>query len=234
MALGGVILIFRAFLFIGLCLSSVIIIAVSAHLINFTESFFGNIYYNFSALSLATGLLTLLSLPAITVIDRTRKGAYTSMIAVEIGWLGFLWVMWLASAATTANATGGTLDCSLVVSRFSTACHEIQVTEAFDFINFIFLTGYVGLLLIAAIIAHGKGNTAIWTSAVKDTDFDAAGVPQHTTEAHNDKMSAPAFVANPLPGQGVPIAQPQYPPAHVGHVTPTGSPAPAMSPYPQV
>lgn len=64
-------------------------------------------------------------------IDRSRKGAFTSMIAVEIGWLGrslfvsqeilpdifligFLWIMWLASAATTANTIGGTLTCDYV------------------------------------------------------------------------------------------------------------------------
>lgn len=102
-------------------------------------------------------------------------------------------------------------------------------------INRVFaVTGYVGLLVVASIIAQGKGNTAVWTSAVKDTDFDAAGVPQHAADVHNDKFAAPGFVANPLPGQGMPVGQQQYPPAQVGHVTPTGTPAPAMSPYPQV
>jgi hypothetical protein len=86
-------------------LFSVIVIILGGLLTNFSDTFLGG-FFNYAALGIATGLLTLLTLPAMFVyrtisevlfpltlhesrlaLSRVRKGAFTSMIAVEIGWI---------------------------------------------------------------------------------------------------------------------------------------------------
>ena len=56
----------RLGVFGGVCVLSLIVFALSAHIISYTSSFRGY-YYTFTALSLATAILTLLSLPALYV-----------------------------------------------------------------------------------------------------------------------------------------------------------------------
>ena len=51
------------------CLFSIIILCLSAHLIAYTNSFRRGAYYGFSALALATSILSLLSLPALYVFS---------------------------------------------------------------------------------------------------------------------------------------------------------------------
>ena len=85
-------------------LFALIVIILSGLVTNFSDSFLGG-FFNFAALGIATGLLTLLTLPAMFVassiffsrdfltlneprlaLSMVRKGAFTSMIALEIGW----------------------------------------------------------------------------------------------------------------------------------------------------
>jgi hypothetical protein len=84
-------------------LFALIVIILAALVTSYTGNFGG--FYNFAALGIATGVLTLVTLPAMFVpffffslqvfltlhesrlcISRVRKGAFTSMIALEIGW----------------------------------------------------------------------------------------------------------------------------------------------------
>ena len=37
------------------------------------------------------------------VIDILRRGAFTSLVIVEIGWLSVLWILWLATGAYAAD-----------------------------------------------------------------------------------------------------------------------------------
>ncbi|KAF8284478.1 hypothetical protein DL93DRAFT_2146915 [Clavulina sp. PMI_390] len=109
------------------------------------------------------------------VIDIIRKGSVTSMIAIELGWLGFLWIMWLATAADTAsNKTCsnsvvsylGSLD-----STISSLCSQFRAAEAFSFLTWLLLMGYWALLMIFSVMAHSSGNQNIWTTAVSDAGF---------------------------------------------------------------
>jgi hypothetical protein len=122
---------------------SFIVIILGALITHYTVNFFG-FFYDYAALGIATGLLTILTLPGMFVqrtisglcyfltlhkcrlaLSMIRKGAITSMIAVEIGWvckyqpsifnvlhwcviifwpkLGFLWIMWIAVGGNTAG-----------------------------------------------------------------------------------------------------------------------------------
>lgn len=119
--------------------AAVIVLALCAHVTNTTVTLF-QAYFVFAALGIATSLLAFLSLPVMYVsvfpspmsnylnirtfrliVDNIRKGAVTSMIVVEISWLGerhrlihklgadkflrgLLWVLFLSTAATASQA----------------------------------------------------------------------------------------------------------------------------------
>jgi len=119
----------------------------------------------FAGLSLATGLFTILSLPPLLFISLTRKGAVANYVATEIAWLWFLWIMWIASAGSTA---------AIGVSGSGGLVSEVQVIEAFGFINWLALMFYTTALLVLAIIAHLKGSGGVWTAGAAEFDFNGA------------------------------------------------------------
>ncbi|KAF5388246.1 hypothetical protein D9615_000024 [Tricholomella constricta] len=197
---------------------SLIVLALSAHLINTTTTFYGG-YFSFSALGVATAVLTMLTLPVMLAVDNMRKGAFTSMIIVELAWLGFLWVLWLSSAATASQVSlfvfGGPT-CGSRSSRLSTACREASAIQAFSYLNWFILFGYIGTLLAFSIMAATRGYKRVWFQSVKDTEFNAPPVP-----------TAP--VVQPIQTQ-------QYAPTNTGvtqQAYPPGSPAPGWTGQPQ-
>lgn len=135
------------------CLFSVIIFCLSAHIISVTNSYRRGAYYQFTAVSLATAIMSLLSLPGLCVfstssdaytpelivdfrwvnrffISANRRGALPSFVMVEIAWLSFLAVMWVASAGTTVGT--GVNYCTV-----GGICSEAQAIEAFGFLNWL-------------------------------------------------------------------------------------------------
>ncbi|KAG2014126.1 hypothetical protein CC2G_010969 [Coprinopsis cinerea AmutBmut pab1-1] len=203
----------RMILFGVVTLLSVIVFALSAHIIDYTRGY--GFYWNFAALSLATGILTFLTLPVMYWLSVTRTGAFTSFIVVEVAWLWFLWIMWIASAGSTAavvhpSAHGG-------------LASEAQAVQAFGFLNWIFLMVYTTTLFVLAIVSHVKGTSAVWTSSVREFDFNTAvnktAVPP-VAEGANPGL-APQFEKQPELAQQQP-QQAGYPPQQVP-VTPQQS-----------
>jgi len=64
---------------------SFIVLILAAMIINFTITEIG-IYYTFSSLGITTSILTLLTLPVMLLYSANRKGAFTSMISVDVAW----------------------------------------------------------------------------------------------------------------------------------------------------
>ncbi|RDX47605.1 hypothetical protein OH76DRAFT_721542 [Lentinus brumalis] len=140
----------------------IVVASLSAHLIAYVEENFGG-YYAFAALGVATGGLTMLSLPVILIIDLLRKGAFTSLVVVELSWLGILWVLWLATAALTVDSTSAVFStCDFILNQL---CHETQAIEAFSFLAWIALLAYTILLLIVALVNASRG-APMWKSTV--------------------------------------------------------------------
>ncbi|TFK43037.1 hypothetical protein BDQ12DRAFT_162569 [Crucibulum laeve] len=206
---------------------SLIVLALCAHLLSFTNKFLGaGTYFTFSALGLATALLSLLTLPVMIFIDFKRNGAFTSLIAVELGWLGFLWVMWLATAGTTASSNAPGTSCSnFIISEVKTACSELQAVEAFAFLSWIALFFYFISLLVFSAVASSKGNGRVWFGTVKETDFNADSVHNHGEKAGVSVNQVPMTVTPAAQYTG----QPQYPPQQG-----LGQPAQVHPSYPQV
>ncbi|KAI0092448.1 hypothetical protein BDY19DRAFT_484327 [Irpex rosettiformis] len=184
---------------------SIIELALSAHSLSATNSF--GFYFTYDAFALAVSLLSLLTIPAMFVIDLLRRGAFTSLILVELIWLGILWVLWLASAADSASATSGA-DCNLndfffIPSWFSTVCNETKAVTAFGWLTWAALTGYLVDLLVVSINAHNSGKP-IWKSSVRDASSNNA----------NSNLGMSSETKAPVSQQQhqVPVLQQTYPP----------------------
>jgi hypothetical protein len=198
---------------------AVIVFPLAAHIIHLTTSVGrGGFYYDFAALGLAVAILTLLTFPAMLFISFNRKGALTSYIGVEVGWLSLMWILWLATGASVA-------DVPFINSVRGGAASEAQTIEAFGFLAWILLMAYSVTLLIFAVIAHGKGHSEVWTSGVREFDFAASGPAGTGSYEQKDQY----------PPQGVPtqayntqpLVVPQQP-QFSGHTQPPSSPAPVI------
>jgi len=145
---------------------SVIVMALAAALINTTEA--EGFYFIFSALALAISLLSLLTICPMLVLDHIRTGFATSRIIVELIVLSVLSILWLGTAADTASYNSFAVDCSS-----DNSCGEIQAIEAFSFLNWIILMGYCITLLVFSVIHGRRGNSRVWHSSVKETNFSS-------------------------------------------------------------
>ncbi|KAI9512711.1 hypothetical protein F5148DRAFT_973099, partial [Russula earlei] len=159
---------------------SFIVICVSADVVSLTNPVF---YYNFSAFSLSTGLLTArycqpnVRQNFLYVIGSFRQGSVLSYLVVEIGWLTVLWIFWLASGSYAAwtddqifAADPTQASCNFGIfgdGAASQLCHEIKAIMAFSFLLWLLLMGYTILLLVLGIRAQDGGHPP-WKTSVRD------------------------------------------------------------------
>jgi len=208
----------RIVVFVAAILFSLIVIALSANIIALTEPLF---YYKFSALSLSTGLLTILTLIPMFIIDMACQGSFFSYIVVEISWLSVLWILWLSSGSYAVWTDVQIIDnfpdelsCSfqfLGDAGDVRGCEEIKTIWACSFFLCILLMAYTITLLVLAIRAQGRGNPA-WTTGVRASDgvlFYSVGKGMG-----GGGLIQPALVAIPVsqpqPQQYIVYANPQY------------------------
>ncbi|KZV75117.1 hypothetical protein PENSPDRAFT_547321, partial [Peniophora sp. CONT] len=131
---------------------SVIVLGLSADALSITTTYEAS-YFIWDALAVAVSVITICSIVAMLVIDFLRRGAFTSLVIVEIGWLSVLWILWLATGAYAADINQfvfGTSSCSdynTITSRF---CSEWAAVEAFSFLTWILLLAYTITLVFFA------------------------------------------------------------------------------------
>jgi len=198
-------------------------LALGSAITNWTSTNFFGSYFSFAALGIATGILTFLTLPVLLFLSIKRQNAITSMVAIELGWTWFLWIMWLSTAGSAASVFWITDCTNHFDSEAETICREVQAFTAFGFLTWIILFAYNILLMVLVIRQHMRGNTSVWTVYIMEVDFAASG---------------------PLSGSGIeskasPSFAPQYPPTQVDAVNYAGPPVmtpqpTTTSPYPQV
>jgi hypothetical protein len=153
-----------------------------------------------AGLAIATSVFTLISLPILLFLGFKRDGAVPSYIIIELGWSFFLMILWLAVGAESAaeapgldligtnynvvydpnNPEGATVTYSC--GRF---CSEAKAVEAFGFLNWLMLLGYLGILSFHAVKAHQAGHTRVWYSSAKQLESGqippahTGGLPMH-------------------------------------------------------
>ncbi|KAJ7646139.1 hypothetical protein B0H17DRAFT_1098221 [Mycena rosella] len=156
---------------------AVIVLGLSAALTSTTETILDG-FFEFAALAIATASLTLITLPIMIILEYMRPGqAFTSMIVVELSWLSILWVLWLATAADSAQAGQLTFisGCGYIDSTVESACRETSAIQAFSFLNWIILMAYTVLILVLSIIASARKHTGVWRASVADAPFFTPG-----------------------------------------------------------
>jgi len=202
-------------------------LALGAAITNLT-TVASHVFFSFSALAIATAILTIVTLPVMLFLSRSRKGAFTSLVAIEVGWTGFLWIMWLAVGADTASALPF-FDCEFDV----VFCPEMEALTAFGFLAWMLLLAYNITLLVLVFRQQSRGNSGVWTGYMLETDFSAPGPSSsgYPSESKVNNYNMGNFSPQYPPVQA-PIQQGGYVPGLAN--IPQHTAAPTMSSYPQV
>jgi hypothetical protein len=158
----------RLVVFTATLVFAVIVLALSAHLTSLTAP----VVFDFEGLGIAVGVLSLITMPVMIGVDFARRGAFTSMVLVELIWTFILWVLWIATAALAAEESqisfgDFSASCNFENTIVAGECHELAAIEAFSFLAWLLLMGYNITLLVFAIMGASRGNRT-WTSSVGD------------------------------------------------------------------
>ncbi|KAA1466068.1 hypothetical protein DENSPDRAFT_876220 [Dentipellis sp. KUC8613] len=175
----GLFILARVVVFAVSLLFSVIVLGLAADVISITEEF--DFYWICMALAVATAVLTLATVVPMLVVDWLRRGAFTSLVIVEVVWLSILWILWLSTGAYAAWTDGVVYpgsSCDYFSHTNSQVCQEFKAIMAFSFLTWILLMAYTITLLVFAFIGQSRGNRT-WTSTVRDTTFLAPSSKGH-------------------------------------------------------
>ncbi|KAK7060155.1 hypothetical protein VNI00_000919 [Paramarasmius palmivorus] len=166
-----------------------VLLGLNAHLTWLTNQYFGG-YFAFAALSIATAVLTILTLPILITIEFTRKGkgGFFATILVELIWLCILWVLWLASAGKAAEDNSSIFPdgCGFGVAYIDTACREFAAIVAFNFLTWFALFAYTITVLVLSIMAAKRGKD-VWFMSVREGLVSSSG--QRDLEAVKEKAT---------------------------------------------
>ncbi|OCH95965.1 hypothetical protein OBBRIDRAFT_830559 [Obba rivulosa] len=203
----------RLVTFVFTLVCSLLALAMGGSVISVTSNkkfFFRPQTLSSSAMAVAIGVLTMVTVGAMTVVDLLRSGAFTSMILVELIWLNLLWVLWLVVGALAAQDFNGFWSgtCDWTTQEASSACQETQAVAAFGFLACFALGAYTTLLLVLAIMRHSRG-VPIWKSSVKQSFH--SGMSQYSDNklkamdtSDSQHQYPPAVSVAPSPPQGYP------------------------------
>ncbi|KAL0568006.1 hypothetical protein V5O48_013990 [Marasmius crinis-equi] len=191
-------------------LFSFINLAIAAHTISITGgSRFG--VKDYQGLSIAAAVLTIVSLPVFLVVGFLRSKSFLTMNVVEIPVCGFLAILWMANGIVMsewATLFGySAVGCGWPgwTSGESSFCSEFTAVEAFSFLNWIILFGYVAFVIILCLIGKSRGNS-VWLVGANDAEYFAHNKPTNHQMTPPQQMHQPQFT-----GQSqVPVQQPQY------------------------
>jgi len=198
--------------------------------------------FTFPALTVAVGVITIILIPTMLAIDTLRRGAPTSFVIVELAWVGLLTILWLAVGAHASASVVilGSCDTVGLTSLESSVCHQFQALQAFSWLIWLTLGGYLVLLATLGAIQQSRGNRQIWQTSVADYDFFAPqsqippvahGATPMAQYPQQQQQFAPQQQYAPQPG----YVQPQYtgPTSNAGHMSPqpTGHITPQPSGY---
>ncbi|KAG6827430.1 hypothetical protein H0H92_011831 [Tricholoma furcatifolium] len=159
-------------------LLGLVILGLASHWTQITTSLLNTpTIYDFEIVALLAGALTALILPVMLVVGAIRKGAFTTMIAVELPTLTVIWVLFLVIGALTAQwkdvfypfGCGDTFDLSTIQQGW---CNEFYAIFGLSFVVWIILFLYTVILLIFSLIGQSRGNV-VWTTSVSEANFFA-------------------------------------------------------------
>jgi len=161
-------------------LFAVLVLIMGALVTNYTVTNFG-VYDTYAAFAIAIAALTLFTVPVMIALSIVRKGAFPSMIVVELSCVGLLSILWLSVGGTIGDLLGVGYCVGYYPLAGQPFCEETLAMAAFSFLNWIVLMALDIFLLSLAVLQASRGNSAIWTSCVTDVDYGASGSTFATT-----------------------------------------------------
>ncbi|KAF8523569.1 hypothetical protein JB92DRAFT_1561407 [Gautieria morchelliformis] len=176
----------------------------------------GNFPLPWVQIDVAVPVLSLVVVIPSLVIDFFRKGAFTSMVVVELTWTSVFSILWLAAAGATTAATAG-LICG--VDNIFTNDSECGIEQGLTGVTWmccLILLGWNTTLFVYAIMAHSRGNRKVWTSPVTGMDLTCYSSPSMTN------ATPASYTSMPIQQQQIPQYQHQGYPAHPQGYPPTG------------
>ncbi|KIP04082.1 hypothetical protein PHLGIDRAFT_37108 [Phlebiopsis gigantea 11061_1 CR5-6] len=126
----------------------------------------------FISFNLAVSVMTMVTLLVMLIVGFVGQDPFTSWIVIEISWLGFLNILWLASSAYTSSQwqplarTGVCSSGKPLPADFATICTDFQASMAFGWMGWILMSAYWGTLLAFAINS-AKNGEPVWKSTLK-------------------------------------------------------------------
>ncbi|KAG2358007.1 hypothetical protein BDR07DRAFT_1489937 [Suillus spraguei] len=169
---------------------AIVVLGISGHLIAVRPTD----YWRFAALAVAVSSLTILTFPVILIVNTFMvrdQDISAERILGEAGWITIMWILWLATAANATHATrvhffsGG---CSFFSGYSNKICNEFRVVEAFSYIIFIVLLGYmIGLMVYEFTRDQPQGDPARQTANVE------AAAPVTTSTGGTDPKVRPGI-----------------------------------------
>ncbi|KAF9076604.1 hypothetical protein BDP27DRAFT_1313613 [Rhodocollybia butyracea] len=182
--------------FVLLC--SIVVLGLAAHVTSLAD-FDG---FDFAGLAIAVAVITIISLNAMIAIDYTRRGAFTSMVIVELGWFSVLWILWLSAAALSAEEICVAFDSFDFDPVLNTICGENHAITAFSFLAWLCLLGYTITLLSYAIMSANRGGNP-WMTAVNDGLLTApqSGIPASGFDSEKQNSTSGAATTYTPPAQ---------------------------------
>jgi len=170
----GVVLLF-SLVELGLCANEIRITENGVFIDNgFEILMLSPFYFTFAAFGLATSVLTIAFMVPIIIVDLLRKGAFTSMIIVELVWTAVLWLLWLASAAES-TAVGIFHVCNFEDGHLTTLCHQYPAIQGLAYFNWILLFGWwLTLLFLAIMMKRSTPDKTVWRKSIADADLSLA------------------------------------------------------------
>jgi hypothetical protein len=206
-------------------LFSALVLVMAALVTSYSVPVLGG-YFPWAAFALAIGFITLVTVPVMIALSIFLKGAFTSMIVVELSYVCLLWILWLSVGGTIGNLEMINYCSAIGSNAGQSACMETQAMVAFSFLNWLLLMGLNIFLFTLVVIQANRGNSAIWTSCVTSVDYGAPGrieqkaaygaVPTQYSQTPQQfyPQSAPnQQYAQPVPNQqyAQPVPNQQYP-----------------------
>ncbi|KAG8953880.1 hypothetical protein FRC04_001510 [Tulasnella sp. 424] len=173
-------------------LFSLVVLAISASLASQSGDYGVPAAY---ALGIATGIFTILLISVSLIVDLFRRGAFTSYVWFEISWIGFLWVLWVATAGCYASM-GSVGGCFSTAPGAASICNQYRAGEALSWLNWLITFGYLGALVTFSVISASHGQQGVWMASITEHPYFAPG---------GGKSRIPSVVHYPMGGVG-----PQY------------------------
>lgn len=150
-----------------------------------------NISPAYAGLGVAVGVFLMLSVPAMLVIEHFRKGAFPSMIAFEVGWLGFLDLLLFATGIASAVGykdikSSFRIDgCSRTRGVLNSWCTDTLAIIGLAWFTWLCVTAYIVFISFLARKASGISGASGWKHSVRDVSdlgaSNSAAVPMAPT-----------------------------------------------------